>query len=113
MMYHDKPIVWDQWIKAAQWDRTSNPRRVHHRITDSHLYPNPAEKMRNHLAEDMMGEDMLHLMKLYQATLVDGTVLDGAVALLENSTVLVGIFRDKRGISSVNDNRLRDFFGVN
>ena len=56
MIYDNTPI---------QWDRSSNPRRVNHRVADAHLFPNPAEKMRNHLAEDMIEEDMLHLMKIY------------------------------------------------
>ena len=99
-------IVWTQWLDAAKWDRSSNPRRVHHAITESHLHPNPSEKMRNHLAEDMMGTDMLHLMQLYQATLQDGSELNGAIELLQKTSILVDTFRDRRGISSMTDIRL-------
>jgi hypothetical protein len=112
LLHKGKPIVWAQWIKAVQWDRDSNPRRVHYKLTDSHLYPNSAEKMRNHLAEEMMDEDMLHLMQLYQATLIDGSVLDGALALLKNSSILIRVFRDRRGISSVSDGRLHELRSV-
>jgi hypothetical protein len=61
-------------------------RRIHHKVTESHLHPNIAEKMKNELAETMLNTDMLHLMKSYRDSLSNGKVLDGAVELLEKTT---------------------------
>lgn len=62
------PIVWKQWVDCIEWDRATNSRLIHHKVTESHLHPNSAEKMRNKLAEDMMGEDMLNVMLKYQVS---------------------------------------------
>ena len=43
--------------------------------SDQHLYPNSSEKMRNHLAEDMLNEDFLYLMEAFQSDLNDGSHL--------------------------------------
>lgn len=47
-------ILRDHWISAARWDREVNSRPINHKISDTNLFPNPAEKMRNHLAEEVL-----------------------------------------------------------
>jgi hypothetical protein len=109
-VYHDNgyiPIVWQQWIDAVQWDRRTNARLVHHRISDSHLCPTSDEKMRNLLAEDMLDKEMLNLMLCYQSSLVDGRELSGAVELLKNTSQLIEIFHDHRPVQSIGDDRLQ------
>ncbi|CAC5382466.1 unnamed protein product [Mytilus coruscus] len=93
-------IVWEQCINAAKWDEEKNSRRVHYKLTSSHLHPDSAEKIRNHLAEEVLNEDMLHLMKEYRNSLLNGVVLDSAIEFLEHTSILVSVFRDKRPILS-------------
>ena len=62
------PIMWQQWLDAVQWDRSTNARLVHHRITNSHLSPTSDDTMRNQLAEDMLNKNMLNLMTLSKFT---------------------------------------------
>lgn len=99
---HGNFIVWKQWEMAVEWDtcRTMNARRLHHKVTDSHLHPNLAEKMRNELAE------MLNLMQSYQNSLSNGSVLDGAIEVLENTSSLITIFKDRELVTSISDQRL-------
>jgi hypothetical protein len=106
MVLSGKSLVWKQWIDAVKWDRENNSRPIHHRVSDSHLFPNNAEKMRNHLAEDMLDTTMLNLMTSYQAGLNDGTHLAAAVNLLEQTSILIAIFRDHRPFTSMKDDRL-------
>lgn len=106
------PIVWKYFVDAVQWDRKTNTRLINQKITDCHLYPNNSEKMRNHLAEDMLNKDMLNLMYSYKASLVDGTNLDGCIAFLKRTAILIDIFNDHRPIVSINDERLKALANV-
>ena len=99
-------IVWDQWINAAKWDEDTNSRKIHYKLTPSHLHPDSAEKMRNHLAEEVLDEDMCHLVKHYRKSLQHCSVLDSAVEFLENTSKLISVFRDRRPILSYHDTRL-------
>lgn len=85
MQKDGQEIIWDHWKSAVQWDRDVNTRPICHKITDSHLYPNSAEKMRNHLAEEMLNEDFLYLMECFQASLHDGTYLNSSIQLLKQT----------------------------
>lgn len=109
LSHNGKVIVWQQWINAVQWDRMVNSRCIHHKVTDTHLYPNGSEKMRNQLAEDMLDTNMLHLMQCYQASLGDNenaAHLSGAVELLQQTSKLISVFRDQRPITQMDDERL-------
>ena len=106
MQHGANSIVWKQWVAAVMWDRDTNSRLVHRKVTDSHLFPNQSEKMRNQLAEEMLDADMLNLMKAYQSSLADPDILNSTVELLENTSVLINIFRDKRPIMTSSDERL-------
>jgi hypothetical protein len=63
--------------------------------------------MRNGLASDVLNSEMLYLMKLYQGTLDNPARLASTVELLENTSILVNIFLDKRPITNLQDNRLK------
>ncbi|KAJ8017433.1 hypothetical protein HOLleu_45163 [Holothuria leucospilota] len=99
-------ILWQQWHDMVKWDRMTNSRLINHKITDAHLFPDSGEKMRNHLAEEMLNADALNLMKCYKSSLANGSVLDGAVALLEQTSAMIAIFRDNRPIREMADERL-------
>jgi hypothetical protein len=62
--------------------------------------------MRNQLAEDVLNNEMLYLMRCYQASLKSGAILNSAIKLLEQTSTLIDIFRDKRPITSMADARL-------
>lgn len=60
-----------------------NSRSIHYRVTDNHIFPNNSEKMRNHLAEDMLNGDMLHLMKCYQVMSYYSLSVQYALSILQ------------------------------
>lgn len=65
--------------------------------------------MRNYLAEEVLDEEMLHLFLEYQSTLgKNGFILNGPIKLLQQTSTLVRIFRDRRPVMSLDDERLRD-----
>ena len=59
-------------FQAAKWNERTNSRLIHHKLTSSHLQPDSAEKMRNHLAEDVLDENMLNLLRCYQKSFQQG-----------------------------------------
>ncbi|PIK38809.1 hypothetical protein BSL78_24364 [Apostichopus japonicus] len=99
-------IVWQQWIDAVKWDRKVNSRPIHQKISDSHLFPDSSEKMRNHLAEEMLDADALNLLKCYTASLINGNGLDSTIELLETTSKMIEIFRHNRPIKNVHDDRI-------
>lgn len=105
-------IVWDPWLHAANWDEKTNSRLIHHKLTSSHLRPDSSEKMRNHLAEDVLDENMLNLMKQYQMSLINGTELDSTIEFLENASKMVKFFRDARPVVSMSDVRVNEIKSV-
>ena len=81
---------------------------VHQKLTHDHLYPNAAQKIRNHLAEDVLNKDMLHLKKLYRSSLKSsGKELDAAIKLLAWTSQFVDIFRVIRPIRDMSDPRIK------
>ena len=52
--------------------RYHNPVRVHQKLTDEHIFLTKVSKMRNHLAEEVLGDDMYNLMCKYKESLKDG-----------------------------------------
>ena len=107
-----KVIVWQMWIDAYLWDR-NNPFPVHHKLSDEHLFPNNAQKMRNKLAFDVLDKEMLHLMETYNDSLQhESEDIKAAIALLERTSFLVDFFQDSRPVTDVADARLRKFTEV-
>ena len=58
-------IVWEYWLAAVNWDRNVNSRPIHYKVASEHLQPDGPQKMRNHLAEDILN-DMSTLMQALQ-----------------------------------------------
>ena len=107
-----KVIVWQMWIDTYLWDR-NNPFPVHHKLSDEHLFPNNAQKMRNKLAFDVLDKEMLHLMETYNDSLQhESEDIKAAIALLERTSFLVDFFQDSRPVTDVADARLRKFTEV-
>lgn len=102
MQKDGQDIIWDHWKSAVQWDRDVNTRPICHKITDSHLYPNSAEKMRNHLAEEMLNEDFLYLMECFQVSLHDGTYLNSSIQLLKQTSKIFNQSFQRPAPSDVN-----------
>lgn len=69
--------------------------------------------MRNHQAEEVLKKDMLDLMLVYKASLVEkGAVLDGVIEFLEKTSTFIELFRDRRPINVMEDNRLNDLNSI-
>ena len=107
LLLHNKhQITWDKWIHCAEWN-SSHSLPINHKLTNEHIFPNQSEKMRNHLAEEVLDKDMLYLMKRYRQVLgKDGSSLDGCIELLQHTSPLIDIFRDIRPVHSTSDLRL-------
>ncbi|MEW8546778.1 MAG: hypothetical protein AB2693_24960, partial [Candidatus Thiodiazotropha sp.] len=92
---------------AYRWDRR-NPVQIHRKLTNEHLFPSQSSKMRNHLAEDVPDKEMLNLVLNYKDTLGEkGSVLDGAVELLQKTSTMINVFRDRRPLYTESDERLK------
>ncbi|KAL3842007.1 hypothetical protein ACJMK2_020080 [Sinanodonta woodiana] len=99
---NEKYILWKHWISAIHWDQEVHSRPIHHKVSDAHLYPNSAEKIQNHLAEEMLGSNTLFLMKSYQASLPDG-----------KTSKMISIFRDHmRSVKNVHDEHLQCLYNI-
>lgn len=72
--------------------------------------PTAAEKMRNHLAQQMLDSDALQLFQAYKCSLNqanDTTILDGTIAFLEHTSRVIRIFRDTRPVTDHKDERVK------
>lgn len=65
-----QPIQWRSWTKVYNWDRSTFTMRVHHRLTNEHIFPDNAQKMRHHLAEEALNGDILYLMTVRKCLLM-------------------------------------------
>ena len=69
MMLDRKPIVWEHWQEAQQWDSCTNVgHRLHHKLTADAVNLDSASKMRNSLAFEALNSSMLLLMKVRAIT---------------------------------------------
>lgn len=105
-----KSIQWQMWIDAYNWDQNNHSFKIHHRLSQDHIHPNNAQKMRNKLAFETLDSDMLHLMKTYSNTLGEAgkAALSGAVEFLKASSILVSFFGDPRPVKDMSDVRLNE-----
>lgn len=111
LTHHSSLILWEHWVQAYNWDVLENPYPIHRKLTHDHFFLTSESKMRNHLAEEVLDKDMLHLMKCYRKSLCDDAKseeLNGTIELLENTSVMVGFFRDRRPIKNYGDDRLQN-----
>lgn len=100
-------MKWSSFIKCYNWDK-SHGLAIQQKLTYEHLFPNPAEKMRNHLADEVLDKDMLHLMKMYVQNNPDDAVqMAGPTELFERTSVLIEIFHDRRAIKDSTGKRLQ------
>ncbi|KAK3738201.1 hypothetical protein QZH41_012782, partial [Actinostola sp. cb2023] len=61
----DKNILWEQFVNAFHYDQGEFSLSYNEKLTLEHFELDPASKMRNHLAEEVLDRDMLSLMKGY------------------------------------------------
>jgi len=102
-----KIIQWQMWVDAFKWDQ-GNGLALHRKLTTEHIFPGSQSKMRNHLAEEVLDAEMLHMLLEYQSTLGSkGAVLNGAIQLLKQTSKLIEIFRDRRPVRDIADDRLK------
>lgn len=59
-----KTVTWKKFKDAYNWDQSSFSLPVHEKLTTQHFDLDPASKMQNHLAEDVLDDKMLFLMQV-------------------------------------------------
>ena len=107
-------ITWRTFIAAYEWDK-NHGLSIHQKLTNQHLRPNTAEKMRNFLAEECLDEDMLHLIRRFQESCTNSSQAakcKGPIILLEQTSRLVKIFKDRRPIFHTTDSRLKELESI-
>lgn len=62
--FGDHEIFWEHLYSAYHYDITTNSLQTHRHLTDDHFILTSTSKMRNHLADDVLGEEMLELVKV-------------------------------------------------
>jgi len=67
-MIGEDEILWTHLKSAYEYDISTNTRLTHRRLSDDHFNLDNASRMRNHLADDVLGKDMLELLKVYTMT---------------------------------------------
>jgi hypothetical protein len=100
------------FIDFYQWDK-QNGFQLHKKITNDHIFPDSQLKMRNFLAEDVLNSEMLHGMQIYKHNLGGkGSVLNGAIKLLQQTSIMIKIFRNNKPIREMNDDRITQLQAV-
>ena len=61
LIYKSDFIEWSQIIKIYHWDKHTHAFPIYYNLTEQHIFPNTADKMRNKLAEDVINGDFLNL----------------------------------------------------
>ena len=102
-------IIWKMFVDAYNWDCTNNSFKIHHKLTDEHLFPSNSQKMRNKLAFQVLDEDMLNLMKCYSAVQSKSCQKEmlGVLEFLKHTSFLVKFISDSRPIKDMCDTRLK------
>lgn len=92
-----KNITWSMWKEAYAWD-CRNVLPLHRKLSAAHFSPSDSEKMRNHLAEEVLNADMLYLFKAYVSSLPVAKQEDYSFVLefLKHTADLIAVFRDPR-----------------
>lgn len=106
-------IIWKMWVDAFNWD-CCNSFRVHHKLSDEHIFPSNAQKMRNKLAFETLNDDMLNLMTCYAETqnAASQAEMVSVLEFLKYTSILVSLFTDSRPIKDISDTRLKNFSEV-
>jgi len=64
-----KTILWEHFVNAYHFDQGEFSLSFNEKLTEEHFHLDPASKMRNHLAEEVLDRDMLALIKVYLYTM--------------------------------------------
>lgn len=59
-----KNILWEHFVSAFNYDQGEMSLSYHEKLTLKHFQLDPASKMRNQLAKDVLDKNMLNLMKV-------------------------------------------------
>ena len=51
-------------MEAYNFDQNNTSIHIHEKLTEQHFHLDPADKMRNHLAEDVLDKRMLYLVQV-------------------------------------------------
>lgn len=102
-----KYVIRKMWADAFTWDQL-NTFKTHHKLTNEHIFPNGAQKIRNKLAYECLNDNMLNLMIQFSSTLSSAGQedLSQAIEFLRRTSFLVSFFMDTRPIKINNDQRL-------
>lgn len=57
-----KKILWSHFVDAYKFDQTTTSIHIHERLKEEHFNLDPALRMRNHLAEDVLDKKMHFLL---------------------------------------------------
>lgn len=96
-----EPIQLQMFQDCYTWDK-KDALQIHTRLTNEHLYPSQQSKTRNHLAEEVFDEETIHILLEYQSTLgKNGFILNGPIKLLQQTSKLERIFRDRRTVMNL------------
>ena len=93
----------------AALDEKLHMGQIHQKLKHDHMNPNSEQKLRNHLAEDVLDSNMLNLMTEYvQYHPHEKADCEGPSALLTHTSTLIDIFKDTRPLKDPSDQRLLD-----
>ncbi|XP_068735481.1 uncharacterized protein [Montipora capricornis] len=115
LKFEGKSILWKQWKDAFNWNQSSFSLPLHERLTIAHFELDPASRMRNHLAEDVLDKKKLFMLQSHRDHIItstdnqdqeDGIPLDSSLRLLEHTSEIVDLVNSECPItcSNINDN---------
>ena len=112
LMLNGQYIFWDHFEQVYAFN-CLNSLRIYRKLTKEHIEVTASDKMRNHLAINVLNADMLNLMRLYQKSLPDQSVLNATIELLEHTSVFIDIFcQGQTKIHSMNDPHIGKLLSV-
>ncbi|KAL9967256.1 hypothetical protein ACROYT_G025450 [Oculina patagonica] len=107
-----KKILWSHLVEAYKFDQECTSIHIHEKLKEEHFNLDPALRMRNHLAEEVLDSKMHYLMKAYRRHITengkDGSTLDSTIKLIEHTSSLIEFFStSKDAIQSKDDTKLQ------
>ena len=70
-----KQILWTHFVNAYKFDQTKTSIHIHERLKEEHFNLDPALRMRNHLAEDVLDKKMHFLMMVMANFILAGLLI--------------------------------------
>ncbi|KAK3726529.1 hypothetical protein QZH41_015565 [Actinostola sp. cb2023] len=112
LAFDEEEILWAHLRKAYEYDITHNSLQTHRHLTEDHFHLTSTSKMRNYLADDVLGEDMLNLVKVYQRHLRSkggkAEELNLTILFLEKTSKLLKNFKHRSPYCSLEDTRFAE-----